>query len=309
MGSVAVYRFLAEGWTVRVVDNLLHGGESLLAAMGHPRFEFVRADVTEPGDWPHAYEGADAVLHLAAIVGEPACNRDETRAWKVNYEGAIASLGAAKAAGVPRFVFTSTCSNYGIQPGDHFADESSPVNPISTYAESKVKAEKEILASAADGFAPTVLRLSTAFGLSPRMRFDLLVSDFVREAFSKKKLVVYGRQFWRPYVHTADIAEALRLVVEADPAKVSGEVYNVGDDAENYRKEQIVEAACAALLETEVEYVDVGSDPRSYRVSARKIQEALGYKSGHTVADGVAELLPLLEAGFFPEPYDGKYTN
>ena len=309
VGSVMVYRFLRQGYRVRVFDKLLHGGESLLAAREYPEFEFIQGDVNDAAAIGKACDGIDSLVHLAAIVGEPACNRDKDLAWRTNYDGSMTTLEAARKANVRCFVFASTCSNYGIRQGDDFADETAPLNPISVYAESKVKSEREILACTDGTLVPTVLRLSTAHGLSPRMRFDLLVNDFIREALFKKKLLVYGPHFWRPYVHTEDIAQAAQLVFNADPDKVRGQVFNVGADDENYRKGEVVKLVCEAVPETEVETVNVESDPRSYRVTFKKVTEVLGYQTSVSVPASITQMQAQLTIGTFKEPFAPGYIN
>lgn len=251
----------------------------------------------------------DAVHVFAAIVGEPACNRDTDLAVSTNLDGTLTALAAAKAAGVKRFVFASTCSNYGVADHDGLVAEESPLQPLSTYSETKVAAEEKILASATENFHPTVLRLSTAFGVSSRMRFDLLVSDFTLAAVKDRKIVIFGEQFWRPFVHVQDIAQAFRLATEADPETVSGEVFNVGSNTNNTQKISLGEMVKTQVSGTELEFVKRDTDPRSYRVDFSKIEDRLGFKAQWSIEDGIREAHEALESGVWTDPTEGRYFN
>ena len=243
VGSLLVADLLARGTRVRVLDSLLHGSvPSLLGAFGDERFEFVHGDVRDPDAVRAAVDGVDAVVHLAAIVGDPACSRDEATARKVNFEATVALLDAAESAGVRRFLFASTCSNYGkLADGDAVATEEWELRPLSVYAETKVEAELEVLARNREGFETACLRLATVYGASPRMRFDLTVNEFTRDVALDGSLVVYGEQFWRPYVHVRDAAAGVRARARRARGVAAGQVFNVGATDENYRKLDLVE--------------------------------------------------------------------
>jgi nucleoside-diphosphate-sugar epimerase len=308
LGSIVVDELLANGYRVRSLDALLHGNvSSLLLWWGSPQFEFLRADVRDPDARLRAVEGADAIVHLAAIVGDPACSRQEELAREVNLEATQALLGDAEKAGVERFLFASTCSNYGRMDSDTIVDESVELRPISLYAETKVAAELEVL-SRSGGLASTCLRFATVYGTSPRMRFDLTVNEFTRDLALGQTLVVYGEQFWRPYVHVRDAARAIRRVLER-PDATTGEVFNVGDSGENYRKLDIVELLRARWPDGKIEFVQRDEDPRDYRVSFEKLATATGFKVERSVADGIDELTALLRSGLVADPFAPAYRN
>jgi nucleoside-diphosphate-sugar epimerase len=308
LGSIVVDELLANGYRVRSLDALLHGNvSSLLLWWGSSQFEFLRADVRDPDARLRAVEGADAIVHLAAIVGDPACSRQEELAREVNLEATQALLGDAEKAGVERFVFASTCSNYGRMDGDTIVDESVELRPISLYAETKVAAELEVL-SRSGGLASTCLRFATVYGTSPRMRFDLTVNEFTRDLALGETLVVYGEQFWRPYVHVRDAARAIRRVLET-PDATAGEVFNVGDSGENYRKLDIVELLRTRWPHGKIEFVQRDEDPRDYRVSFEKLASATGFEVERSVADGIDELSALLRSGLVADPFAPAYRN
>lgn len=311
MGSHLVRDLLAAGTRVRVVDSLAVGtGCALMCHWGDPRFEFVRGDVRDQAARATALRGAASVVHLAAVVGDPACARDENLAREVNLHATRAWLEDAKAAGCDRFVFASTCSNYGkMVDGDAFATEEWALRPVSLYAETKVASEADVLGATDSGFAATCLRFATIYGASPRMRFDLTVNEFTRDAVLTGALVVYGEQFWRPYVHVRDAARAIRVVLAAPRNAVAGEVFNVGDTGQQFRKQDLVELLVAKMPGTSVERVERTEDPRDYRVSFDKIRSALGFQTTRTVPEGIEELVELLRSGAIEDPFAAEYRN
>jgi nucleoside-diphosphate-sugar epimerase len=290
---------------VRVLDSLLHG-QSPVADAG----ELQVGDVRDPEARRRALEGADAVVHLAAIVGDPACALDPERAQAVNVDAALALVDDAASAGVERFVFASTCSNYG-----RMADPTVPITedgelaPVSLYAEQKVALERALLALDPAPFAATCLRFATVYGVAPRMRFDLTVNEFTRDLWAGRRLEVFGEQFWRPYVHVRDAARGVRTVLDAPAELVAGEVFNIGDSAENYRKLDLVEVIRRETDRGEVVFVHRTEDPRDYKVAFGKVAERLGYRVTRTVPDGVRETIAALEAGRFEDVFDGRYRN
>jgi nucleoside-diphosphate-sugar epimerase len=311
VGSTLVPRLLAEGHEVLVLDNLSHGGAPLLPVWSHPSFRFLKGEITDPETRRRALVGRDAVVHLAAIVGDPACARDPETARGVNLEASLALLGEARRAGAKRFVFASTCSNYGrMKDPDATVDEDSELAPISLYAETKVAVERALLdPAAADGLCATPLRFATVYGVSPRMRFDLTVNEFTMEMVARRRLVVYGEQFWRPYIHVADAARAIAAVLAAPEGRVRGRVFNVGDTGQNFRKQDLVEMIRPEAPDAVVEYVKKQEDPRDYRVSFARIQNELAFRITHTVADGVAEVARLVKDGIVRNFEDPSFRN
>ncbi len=311
VGSVLVDELLRRGRLVRAVDALSVGdGHSLLHLWGRPGFEFLRGDVRDPEVRASALEGVEAVAHLAAVVGDPACARDPDRAREINLGATVALVEEAAAAGVDRFVFASTCSNYGkLQDGAAFATEEWELRPVSLYAETKVAAELDVLARSSSEFVTTCLRFATVYGVSPRMRFDLTVNEFARDAFVNRELLVYGEQFWRPYVHVWDAVRAVAAVLEAPSADVRGEVFNVGNSSQNFRKQDLVEMLLERLPDTVVERVAKHEDPRDYRVGFDKIESRLGYSTTRAVPGGIDEVIGLLGSEAISDPFADVFRN
>lgn len=309
IGSVLVGQLLDRGHAVRVLDSLAHGGvPSLLPAWGRERFRFIHGDVRDAPVRRTALENVDAVVHLAAIVGDPACARQPELAREVNLDSTRALVEDAAVAGVRRFVFASTCSNYGRVGEDRFVTEQGKLKPVSLYAETKVAAEREVL-HGNGAMARSCLRFATVFGVSPRMRFDLTVNEFTRDVSLQGRLVVYGEQFWRPYVHVRDAARAIVLTLDAPAEIVGGDVFNVGDTRENYRKLDIVTLLRDRFPEAAFDHVSKDEDPRDYRVSFEKFAGRLGFSAERSVGDGIDEIVSLLRSGFIANPYAPMYAN
>jgi nucleoside-diphosphate-sugar epimerase len=253
----------------------------------------------------------EAVVHLAAVVGDPACARDPALARSVNLEASLSLIEESRHSGVQRFIFASTCSNYGkMKDPDHFVDEESELNPVSLYAETKVAVEKFLLVSGnGQAWSPTLLRFATIFGTSPRMRFDLTVNEFTMEMLVKKRLVVFGEQFWRPYVHVRDAARAIKLVLESASEKVAGRVFNVGATDQNFQKQQLVDFIRPHAPDAIVEFVHKAEDPRDYRVSFIRISEQLGFHITRTVREGIAEVSRLVRENVINDFESRSYRN
>lgn len=311
VGSVLVQELLARGHSVRVLDVLLHGEASLLSSWGHPRFEFVHGDVRDHEKAAAAVAGVDSVVHLAAIVGDPACQRLPDLARETNVQATAGLLDAASSAGVRRFVFLSTCSNYGkMADADAYVTEESELRPVSLYAETKVAAETDVISRCSSEFETCVLRLATVYGVSPRMRFDLTVNQFTRDMALQRPLEVYGVQYWRPYIHVRDAAKALCSVLEAESEEVAGHVFNAGATAENYRKADLLRILEPRFPDADVKVVvATGDDPRDYRVSFEKIREGLGFIPAYTVTDGIDQVSALVGSSLISDPDAPRYTN
>jgi nucleoside-diphosphate-sugar epimerase len=311
VGSTLVPLLLAGGHRVRVLDTLLHGGESLLGVWCHPGFEFVHGDVCDRAKLQAAVSGIEAVVHLAAVVGDPACARQPDLARAVNLQASLALIEESQRAGAGRFLFASTCSNYGrMKDANQYVDEESELRPVSLYAETKVAIEGALLQSAHNGnWCPTPMRFATIFGVSPRMRFDLTVNEFTMEMLTKKHLTVFGEQFWRPYVHVRDAARAIQLVLSSPATKVAGNVFNVGSTDQNFQKQQLVEMIHPHAPDAVVEFVHKAEDPRDYRVSFTRISDQLGFKITRTVAQGIEEVAHLVRSNIIGNFGDGRFRN
>jgi len=311
IGALVVDELVNAGREVRVLDSLLHGQEEIAREQERAGVEVIRGDVRDDDARRSALADVDALVHLAAIVGDPACARDPALSDEVNVGATRALIADATDGGVRRLVFASTCSNYG-----RMADPTVPITeegelrPVSLYAEQKVAMEQLVLESGNEhGIAPTCLRFATVYGVGPRMRFDLTVNEFTRELWADRELEVFGEQFWRPYIHVRDAARGVRTALEAPTPTVSGEVFNTGRSGENYRKLDIVQEIGKQTERGRVSYVHRDEDPRDYKVSFEKIRERLGFETLMTVPDGIGEVIAALDAREFADPFDARYRN
>ena len=311
IGSTLVPILLSSGHHVRVLDNLTHGGKSLLGVWPDLNFDFYEGDVRNEDHVRASLKDIEAVVHLAAIVGDPACARQPELARAINFDASIQLFNLSKEVGVKNFIFASTCSNYGkMKDSNGYVDETSELSPVSLYAETKVAVEKYLLDPANSGkLIPTVLRFATAYGVSPRMRFDLTVNEFTMEILTKRKLVIFGEQFWRPYVHIRDIARAILCILESPAEKVRNEVFNVGSTTQNFQKQQLADMLKSHIPDAVIEYVRKDEDPRDYRVSFEKIKQNIGFKTEHTVGNGIQEVIRLVESGIIQDFKSPEYRN
>ena len=312
LGAVLSLSLIEQGHQVRVLDNLKYGGRSLLALFGHPRLDLMVGDVRDRSAVERAVEQVDAVVHLAAIVGDPACARDPEAARASNERASLQLIRSADTAGVSRFVFASTCSNYGkMSDQSKYVDEESELSPVSLYAETKVAVEKALLQSSDPSlkWCPTPLRFATVFGVSTRMRFDLTVNEFTMEMLTKKHLVVFGEQFWRPYIHVRDAARGIKLVLESAASKVAGRVFNVGSTDQNFQKQQLVDMIRPHVPDAVIEFVHKTEDQRDYRVSFARIADQLDFKITRTVAEGIQEVSALVRNNIISDFTEKRFRN
>ena len=316
IGSLLTGTLLRNGYLVNVIDELLFGGEALLAYLPDPNFNFQKADILEPqalhtpgkNGWP----SPSAVIHLAGIVGFPACQAvGEQVAWRYNVEGTQRVYDASVKLGAERIIFASTYSNYGLSKDGKPVDEDAPLNPQSLYAETKVAAEEFLLGKSDQGCAPLILRFATLYGISPRTRFDLIVNQFVLDAYTQHELLIYQRGYSRSFVHIQDIIHGICLGLEAPLEKILHQVYNIGTDKGNFTKDEIVSMILQRIPETSVHYKDLsfGGDMRDIRVSFEKAERELGFQAKLSVDDGIREVLNAIRSGLLRDPQASHYRN
>ena len=309
IGSVLVRRLLDAQRQVRVIDRMLHGGHGL-EDLGHDRNLFVlMRDLRDPLIHEAALEGVDTVVHLAAIVGDKACAQDEDLAIQTNWTATVALARRARAMGVRRFVFASTCSVYG-EGREETLDEESPAKPLSLYAETRWYAEQGILEIPRDsGFEPVILRFGTVYGVSPRMRFDLAVNFLAQQAVREGAVSIFGGSQWRPFVHVADIARGIVMAIDEPLPRDVTPILNLGDNLENYQLRDL-----KPELETHVPGVRVTIQPekedrRTYRVCFDRIEREWGFRASRRVGDGIEEVARAVRAGVIADPRERRYYN
>ncbi len=293
IGSVLVRQLLERGYAVDGLDCLLFGDEGIVELYKHPKFRFHKGDIRESSSYASIIEDVDAVFHLAAIVGDPACSAQPELTRDVNFHTSKSLFQVCNDANsnVRRFIFVSTCSNYGKMEGVEYCSEETQLRPLSVYAEPKVDFEEFLLGSdCRRDLVPSILRFATAYGLSPRMRFDLTVNEFTRDIARGDDLLIYGENFWRPYCHVFDLARACISVLEADTDSVDRSVFNVGSTPENHTKKQLAEILLELEPDAKISYVVKEEDPRDYKVDFEKIRRVLSFRTTQTVRGGIEEI-------------------
>lgn len=306
IGSILSAELLRAGYTVLVLDPLLYGGQSLAPLLGRLGFELHVGDSRDEDTLTRLLGEAGQVVHLGEIVGDPACNLDPDVTLAVNFTATARLARLAKELGVERFVYASSCSVYGAT--DEVVDETSELNPVSLYAQLKIASEREILGLRTDRFHPTVFRLATVYGRSPRPRFDLVVNGLTGRAVAEGHIVVHGGGQWRPFVHVADVASMLHETLTLAVERVSGEVFNLGSNDQNHTIRGIAEIVRDTVTGTVLEVAAV-TDHRNYRVAFDKVAAALGFRAAHTIRDGVREIAEAIRSGQIADVRDPSHSN
>ncbi|MBY0496014.1 MAG: NAD(P)-dependent oxidoreductase [Cyanobacteria bacterium] len=307
IGSEVIQQLIAKDYSVRVLDVLLYGSEPLAAVLNHPRLEIIKDDFRRIDTVVEAMRDVDAVIHLGAIVGDPACAIDEGLTVQINLTATRMIAEVAKGHGVNRFLFASSCSVYGAS--DEILDELSALNPVSLYARSKIASEHVLQSMADQRFAPVILRFGTIYGLSGRTRFDLVVNLMAAKALFQGSIDVFGGDQWRPFVHVADAARAVVECLEAPLAAVRNRAFNVGSDAQNYTIRQAADIVAALVPGVTVnERTDV-IDKRNYRVSFKALNAVIGFEPRWTLEAGIMQVIDAVRAGKIVNYEDPKYNN
>lgn len=305
IGTILVPMLKAAGHDVVGLDNGLF--EACVYTGQIDEIPEIKKDVREIE--AEDLEGFDAVLHLAGLSNDPLGNLNPELTFEINHLASVRLAEHAKAAGVERFIFSSSCSNYGAA-GDDMLNESSAFNPVTPYGISKVRVEQDLSAMADDSFTPTYLRNSTAYGVSPRIRFDLVVNNLVAWAMCTHRVYLKSDGTpWRPIVHIEDISRAFLAVLHAPRELVHNEAFNVGRNDENYRIREIAEIVAEIVPDCRIDYApDAGPDTRCYRVDCSKILEVLPeFEPQWTVRKGVTELYETyVREGLTLEEFEGE---
>ena len=291
VGTELINKFISNNVNVICLDLLIYGDESLNNFSNKKNFRFVKGDIR---DWKlikDITQNVDFVINLAAIVGDKPCESAPDSAVQINYNGNILLAEAAKKNRVKKFIFASTCSNYGISDPNSYANEESFLNPVSLYAETKIDSEKILKNLSTENFSTTSLRFATAFGISKRTRFDLTVNSFAFEALHNKKIIVFAENTWRPYIHVSDMANIIFDIIGLDNNLVSGQIYNAGKTSQNHTKKDLVKFLLELLPQTEIKFISSIDDRRDYRVSCKKIEKLIEMKNTKSVKKGFEEII------------------
>ena len=301
IGNIVANNLLQSGYSVTSFDNLIYGNNICVQKkLYYKDYRFIYGDMLDNEAVKPLVEEANIVVLLAGLVGDPITKKYPKESIMINDMGVKNIIDLCSENNVETFIFLSTCSNYGFIENDEIVDENHQLNPLSIYAKSKVKAENYILSlNGKTNMHPTILRFATAFGLSPRMRFDLTVSEFTRELAVGNELTVYDANTWRPYCHVQDFANLIIRVIESPTNKVSFEVFNVGGNANNATKKMITDYILKEIPNGRIRYDGDKKDKRNYKVSFEKVHSILGFEPVFSIKDGIKELVDAINNHVF----------
>jgi nucleoside-diphosphate-sugar epimerase len=307
LGSVLTGKLLRRGFRVRVLDSFIYGRRSLDLLSSDKNLEVIEGDLRNIHTCVSSLAETDAVILLAAIVGDPASKARPTETIETNVLAAQALASASKLHHINRFLYASTCSVYGI--GGKMLDEEAPLNPVSLYARTKIESEKIILSMGDEYFSPTILRMGTLYGYSPRMRFDLVVNTMSMKSFVDGEIKVYGGKQWRPLLGVDDAAEVYVRCLDINPQDVGNKVFNVGSDNQNYQIDHVAEIIGSALGGIPISRDNSNLDTRDYRVSFSKLRQVLKFEPQQTINGAARDILEKLYCGTIRNPAQRIYYN
>jgi nucleoside-diphosphate-sugar epimerase len=309
VGTVITSHFLRKGYKVTVLDKFVYNNQfAIVPYAGDPNYKFISGDMGSNNALEQTLkEEITDVILMAGLVGDPITKKYPEQSYIINEQGVQNCMNFFTNKGIEKLIFISTCSNYGLIKENELADENFALNPLSLYAKAKVANELYLMNKKGNvDYTGVVLRFATAFGLSPRMRFDLSISEFVRDLFFGQELLVYDEDTWRPYCHIRDFARLLDIVINADNSNVNFEIFNAGGDANNFTKKMIIDEILKHIPAGNVKYGENGSDPRNYRVSFLKVKNKLGFEPQFTVQQGIEELVNALQIGLYNDSLENK---
>jgi nucleoside-diphosphate-sugar epimerase len=295
IGSILTRKLLKEGYGVIILDKFLYVEDSLKEIEDNPNLKIIKGDTRHIEDISKAISTADAVVHLAELVGDPACAINPRVTLDINYFATSLIAQICKKHQINRMIYMSSCSVYGSPGNDSLLSENSPLNPVSLYAKMKIESEKKLKELEDSNFKPTIFRLSTVFGASPRPRFDLVVNTFIAKAIKDKKITVFGGDQWRPNIHAEDVSDAIILALGAPLNVVGGEIFNVGSESLNYTINGLAKIITDEFSDCELIIDNKEIDKRNYKVSFKKIRNKLNFVPKKSIKDAILEIGEMIE--------------
>lgn len=310
IGSSLTRKLLNNGFKVRVLDNAVYGTQGINELLDNDQFTFIEGDMRSIETVMDAINGVDAVIHLGALVGDPASDIDSQKTLEMNYHATHTIASICKYHQINRFIFASTCSVYGQSYSpETLLTEDDSLNPVSLYAKTKIESEQALLDLADENFSPTIFRMATIYGLSERMRFDLVVNILSAKAHFENVVPIFGGDQYRPNVHVRDAAQAYVDCLQAPIEDVGGEVFNVGSNEQNYQIKDVGRQVAEVFPDAEIDWHRDKEDDRSYQVDFTKIRDVIDYEVEETIVSGAREIKNAFEADRFTDYTDSQYSN
>lgn len=307
IGSSLLPKLLKRGYKVKLFDCFMYGDEPIAACRNHHNLEIIRADFRHIDQVVAAMQGVSTVVHLGAIVGDPACAIDEDLTLDINLVATRMIAEVAKGNGIDRFIFASTCSVYGAS--DEILDEHSDLSPVSLYAKSKIASERVLLGMQDARFSPVILRFGTIYGLSGRTRFDLVVNLLAAKAVMDGEITVMGSDQWRPFIHVDDASSAVLQAVEARAEQLQHVVFNVGSNEQNLTLGGLGELINGIVPSAVIKVSDTNADRRNYYVDFRRIRQTFGFLPKWSLESGIRQVISAIDEGKVIDYRDPKYYN
>jgi nucleoside-diphosphate-sugar epimerase len=296
IGTVVTDYLLKKNYNVKIIDNLIYNSASSKKFLkNNKKISFLNLDIRNIKSDNIFLKNIDAAILLAGLVGDPITKKYPQLSEEINDIGNKCTIDAIANSGIKKLIYISTCSNYGLIPDNTQANEEYILNPISLYAKSKVNIEKYILSKNIKDFSTTILRFATAFGESPRMRFDLTINEFIYEMLHNKKLLVFDPDTWRPYCHVLDFARLIELIINSKNELVNNQVFNAGSDENNFTKRQIVNLISKYVDGCNIDFQEHGKDPRNYKVDFKKVRETLNFQPNFNVQNCIVDLINFIK--------------
>lgn len=288
IGHHLIDYFLESDLKIRVLDNFTFKNENLFSKR-YPGVEVINGDITNANLVQKALENVKVVVALAAVVGDPACSVDAVMTYSINYNSTRILVDLCNLNDIERLLFASSCSVYGESLGNEFLNESSNLNPVSSYAYSRIASEKYIIENY--NYNYTILRLSTVYGLSQRMRYDLVVNLLASKCYYEKSAKIFGGEQWRPFIHCKDVAKAFFEIAISKSSKVFRQIFNVGSTDENYKLKELRDIFLRVLPTASIDIVTEDIDNRNYKVSFEKIKNTIGFNPNYALEQGIIEMI------------------
>ena len=303
IGTVITKDFLAKNYKITCFDSLIYSQNFCVKNFKkNKNYKFILGDIRNLSNIKNLFKNITDVVILAGLVGDPITKKYPKESRQINYSGVKNIIKECHGQKLNKVIFVSTCSNYGLIKNNIKAKETFKLKPLSNYAKEKVKIESHIMSLKGKvDYSATILRFSTAFGLSPRMRFDLTVNEFVRDICKNTKLIVYDADTWRPYCHVKDFSRLIDIIIKNPKKKTAFQIFNAGDDKNNLTKRMLVKKISKYVKNRKVTFLDHGVDPRNYKVNFSKVEKKLGFKAKFSVNFGIYEIAKFVNSKKFKE--------